>query len=235
MPHDKQFGSIFTQGFADDDLYVGAAHELGHGMFGLKHPFDNDYKIPALSTDNLMDYADGTHLAKWQWDLIHDPGIILRVFERDKDAMKYKDILLDQEYFIRDGKINTESFVYKYPSITQMLKTQTVRNFISKLNSAQSNISNLIFETGGPAGLASIDIKFIAKVLRNGKEEIRLVSINELNPEQYKKAKIALNVWYIKSDVESNDIPFAHEFFIHGSQYIDEINKLNLDELSLSR
>jgi hypothetical protein len=36
-----------------------------------------------------MDYTDGTHIAKWQWDLIHDPGVIVRVFERDEDAMVY--------------------------------------------------------------------------------------------------------------------------------------------------
>jgi hypothetical protein len=60
---------------------------LGHGKFQLKHPFDSDYKIPAGSTGNLMDYADNaTHIAKWQWDLIHDPGMIVRVFERDRDA-----------------------------------------------------------------------------------------------------------------------------------------------------
>jgi hypothetical protein len=99
------------------------------------------------------------------------------------------------------------------------------------LNPVKSNISNLIFETEGPVGLASININFIANILRNGKEEIRLVSINELNQDQYKKAIIALRVWYIKSDVEDNDIPFAHELFIHGNQYVDEINKLNLDEL----
>jgi hypothetical protein len=51
--------------------------------------------MPMLSTDNLMDYNDGTHIAKWQWDLIHDPGVIVRVFERDKDAM---DISQDTDY-----------------------------------------------------------------------------------------------------------------------------------------
>jgi hypothetical protein len=96
MPRDKQFGYMFTQGFTtDNELYIGTAHELGHGMFSLKHPFDNDYKMPALSTDNLMDYNDETHIAKWQWDLIHDPGVILRVFERDEDAM---DISQDTDY-----------------------------------------------------------------------------------------------------------------------------------------
>jgi hypothetical protein len=129
-----------------------------------------------------MDYTPGaTHIAKWQWDLIHDPGVVLMVFEKDKDAMKYKEPLLDQEYFIRNGEINTVSFVYKYPSVIKMLKTQTVRNFISKLDPVKSNISNLIFETGGPVGLASVNINFIAKILRNGKEEIRIVDINEGN------------------------------------------------------
>jgi hypothetical protein len=34
-----------------------------------------------------MDYTPGArHIAKWQWDLMHDPGIVVRVFERDKDA-----------------------------------------------------------------------------------------------------------------------------------------------------
>jgi hypothetical protein len=67
-------------------------------MFGLKHPFDSDYKIPALSTDNLMDYTGGTHIAKWQWDLIHDPGVIVRVFERDRDAMRVNVLSLSEKH-----------------------------------------------------------------------------------------------------------------------------------------
>jgi hypothetical protein len=99
MPRDKQFGYMFTQGFATaDELYIGVAHELGHGMFSLKHPFDNDYKMPMLSTDNLMDYNDGNHIAKWQWDLIHDPGVILRVFERDEDAMRVNILSLSEKH-----------------------------------------------------------------------------------------------------------------------------------------
>jgi hypothetical protein len=34
-----------------------------------------------------MDYSGNAHIAKWQWDLIHDPGVVVRVFEKDKDAM----------------------------------------------------------------------------------------------------------------------------------------------------
>jgi|GEM_PF-6425280 len=34
-------------------------------------------------TSNLMDYNGGTHLAKWQWDVVHDPALIPGVFEGD--------------------------------------------------------------------------------------------------------------------------------------------------------
>jgi hypothetical protein len=33
-----------------------------------------------------MDYSNGSRLAKWQWDLANDPGVIIRVFEKDEDA-----------------------------------------------------------------------------------------------------------------------------------------------------
>jgi hypothetical protein len=91
MPRGQQFGYMFTKGFPNKTvMYTAAAHELGHGVFVLKHTFDNDYQIPAGSTDNLMDYADNaTHIAKWQWDLMHDPGVVMRVFERDKDTEIY--------------------------------------------------------------------------------------------------------------------------------------------------
>jgi hypothetical protein len=47
MPRGKQFGYLFTQGFSSStNLYIAAAHELGHGKFILKHTFDNDYQIP---------------------------------------------------------------------------------------------------------------------------------------------------------------------------------------------
>jgi hypothetical protein len=90
MPRNKQFGYIFTGSFTgNDEMHLAVAHELGHGQFVLKHTFDKDYKLPQGKTDNLMDYTRGArHIAKWQWDLMHDPGVVMRVFERDKDAMQ---------------------------------------------------------------------------------------------------------------------------------------------------
>ncbi len=89
MPRGKQFGYIFKNGFGStENLCIGIAHELGHGQFQLKHPFDNSYGLKEKELpENLMDYKDGTSLAKWQWDGINDPGLVNRLFERDEDGM----------------------------------------------------------------------------------------------------------------------------------------------------
>jgi hypothetical protein len=90
MPRGGQFGYIFTKDFQGDaEILQTIAHELGHGKLLLKHTFDKDYGIAQGTTDNLMDYAKGkTHLAKWQWDVLADPGIAQGVFDSDEDGMK---------------------------------------------------------------------------------------------------------------------------------------------------
>jgi hypothetical protein len=88
MPRSKQFGYIFTETAAkvNDGLIRTIAHEISHGAFHLNHTFDNQYRIPEKSTDNLMDYTDGTKLVKHQWDAIHDPGLVIGMFERDEEG-----------------------------------------------------------------------------------------------------------------------------------------------------
>ncbi|MDL2330425.1 hypothetical protein LJC62_00190 [Odoribacter sp. OttesenSCG-928-A06] len=87
MPRNKQFAYLFYNSFPNfQDAAVAAAHEIGHGYFKLKHTFDG-YGLAQGTTENLMDYAGGTDIAKWQWDQLHDMGIVFRVFERDEDAM----------------------------------------------------------------------------------------------------------------------------------------------------
>ncbi len=88
MPRNCQFGYVFRQDFTGFDSFcLAVAHELCHGRLSLKHIFDNSYGLSEGDlAENLMDYRDGSHLAKWQWDLIHDPGVVVRIFERDKDV-----------------------------------------------------------------------------------------------------------------------------------------------------
>lgn len=49
------------------------AHELGHGIFKLEHPFEV-YKTAEKSTDLLMDYSAGTVLNHQDWKQINDPA-----------------------------------------------------------------------------------------------------------------------------------------------------------------
>ncbi|KAF2338995.1 fibronectin type III domain-containing protein [Flavobacterium ginsenosidimutans] len=66
MPLGGQYAFVF-----DNNLKT-AAHELGHGVFGLKHPFSTDTE--SGKTDLLMDYGNGTVLSHNDWDIIHSGG-----------------------------------------------------------------------------------------------------------------------------------------------------------------
>ncbi|MEY8862121.1 fibronectin type III domain-containing protein [Tenacibaculum singaporense] len=81
MPLKRQFGFVFTQ----QDAGRISAHELGHGIFGLKHPFDqyNDSNSEA-KTDYLMDYGSGTRFSHMDWQKLHAPGIQLYWFQGDE-------------------------------------------------------------------------------------------------------------------------------------------------------
>ncbi|MDR1203628.1 MAG: hypothetical protein LBL58_18625, partial [Tannerellaceae bacterium] len=91
MPHGKQFGYIFLSGISKNEAGHVIAHELGHGLWKLKHTFDDSYGKTAAATegttDNLMDYNKGAHLAKWQWDVMREPAIFDGVFDSDEEGM----------------------------------------------------------------------------------------------------------------------------------------------------
>jgi murein DD-endopeptidase MepM/ murein hydrolase activator NlpD len=86
MPRGSQFGYLFWDA-SQDMLAKTAAHEIGHGLFRLKHTFDEDYRIPQNSTNNLMDYGNGTSLSYWQWLQLFDAPTVWDIFENDGDAM----------------------------------------------------------------------------------------------------------------------------------------------------
>jgi hypothetical protein len=56
------------------------AHELGHGIFKLEHPFEQ-YNTSESSTDLLMDYSSGTVLNHQDWKQINDPAFKLYAFQ----------------------------------------------------------------------------------------------------------------------------------------------------------
>jgi hypothetical protein len=83
------------------------AHELGHGAFNLYHTFaDKNNIAPEGATQNLMDYAGGTELWHYQWDLIHDPESMALAFLQDESEAEM--VNEDTELTITYKKLNDD-------------------------------------------------------------------------------------------------------------------------------
>lgn len=90
MPRGKQFGYIFMRNTVNTPRLI--AHELGHGIFTLRHSFDVNYSGDKFksATGNLMDYNDGVDLAVWQWNILAHPAP-LTWFDSGDDGMSVED------------------------------------------------------------------------------------------------------------------------------------------------
>lgn len=88
MPRGKQFGYLFMDNISSHELPRLIAHELGHGIFTLSHTFDVNYGGDGSKqkTLNLMDYANGSDLAAFQWNVMANPAP-LTWFDSEEDAM----------------------------------------------------------------------------------------------------------------------------------------------------
>ncbi|MBO0590847.1 EndoU domain-containing protein [Cellulophaga sp. E16_2] len=91
MPLQRQFGFVFNGALATGeeskgDLTAVTAHELGHGIFALQHPF-TEYGTEEKATDWLMDYKDGaTDLNHMNWAQMHNPALKFYVFQDEEDG-----------------------------------------------------------------------------------------------------------------------------------------------------
>lgn len=79
MPLKGQFGYVFSN--AKSKI---ASHELGHGVFGLEHPFKS--KAEEGKTNFLMDYGNGLNLWHNDWKQINDPKFRFYLFQRDSEG-----------------------------------------------------------------------------------------------------------------------------------------------------
>jgi hypothetical protein len=130
------------------------AHELGHGLGGLKHTFPD---IPEGSSDNLMDYGDDNHLSYQQWKSLRNPVVINWFDEEEDGSYTEEDIIsyfnnekiwrLANEttaYPLIDGtllKIEgvTEVMFEKYGRVSRFkIGTETYKAFYLKYNYVQS-------------------------------------------------------------------------------------------------
>ncbi len=79
MPIKSQFGFLFA-GVADKATII--AHELGHGIFGLEHPFKT-YGTSKGTTGFVMDYGQNDIFNHMDWEEIFAPGFKLFDFNLD--------------------------------------------------------------------------------------------------------------------------------------------------------
>ncbi|UWY27743.1 fibronectin type III domain-containing protein [Flavobacterium sp. TR2] len=99
-----QFGYVFNS--ADDKT---PAHELGHGIFRLEHPFET-YNTSESSTNLLMDYGSGTVLNHLDWKQINDPAFKLYAFQSQSSGELLNGYGLTPDFkFITAGKSNIVS------------------------------------------------------------------------------------------------------------------------------
>jgi len=92
MPRGNTYGFVFVNGGNAQTLSHTAAHELGHGVWSLRHTFDEAYGSAIAATEgttqNLMDYSsNGTQTAYFQWSAIIDPPLWVNPFEGDDAGM----------------------------------------------------------------------------------------------------------------------------------------------------
>ncbi len=154
MPRGQQFGYLFAEGLSDQQLALAAAHEVGHGVFHLQHTFSYSGLKQGDLPSNVMDYANSNSLsfgegrgevAKLQWDLIHDPGLVIGVFETDKGAEMAGGIAYVADKFDQNG----DPIPFKYGT-SQCKYFSVDKGWIGKFSDKDiENIKSLFINKNG--------------------------------------------------------------------------------------
>ncbi|WP_109097454.1 fibronectin type III domain-containing protein [Aquimarina sp. AU58] len=133
MPLKSQFGYIF-QGATDDARTI--AHELGHGVFGLEHPFE-EYGTTEATTHFMMDYKGGTAFNHMDWKNIFAPGFKLYWFQGDEDGESSNSVVKTKNEKV---KIILDYFKKRYNGVDENL---IWKSFIVKRNGREELIADL--------------------------------------------------------------------------------------------
>ena len=207
MPLGKQFGYLFRDDFKSfEDFATAAAHELGHGRLLLRHPFDKSLGLSEGDLpDNLMDYRNGRSLAKWQWDVIHDPGVVVRIFERDEDGaivdntMETGDLVKGENIGLTPaGKVifNVQSLV-KGEKVIFLLKPNMPYIYGFKIytdNSGKEEILEEYFWTGNTykSSNGSIEQSSKVRLTYNDRDDIETYIYRIVDACYYQKAPVKI-------------------------------------------
>jgi hypothetical protein len=151
-----------------------SGHELGHGAFGLEHPFTHHQGLDEFGMENLMSWnPTATKLCKYQWDLIQHPAywLIGKYGSGESEAMVAEDkanqwgiIIIGADYFKEKvnnallriyasnlGHIVLDEIKYQiklYKSTTPLKIEQSLFNESFDYNINTINFAGVVFYAG---------------------------------------------------------------------------------------
>ena len=131
-----QFGFVFDQ--TERTL----AHELGHGIFKLAHPFK---KKQHGNVPSLMDYTSDENLLFADWKQINDPAFKIGIFQGQSEGEQISDILLLSRFI---ENIKAHSFKIDYDYSKKELSDETI-NFLPEVTLRFSKLEDSGFYSSG--------------------------------------------------------------------------------------
>ncbi|MDR7211932.1 hypothetical protein [Flavobacterium piscis] len=233
------------------------AHELGHGIFKLEHPFET-YKTTESSTDLLMDYSSGTVLNHQDWKQINDPVFKLYAFQSQASGEYETDGHYSTVYLVslmlgmNPAKALELAKATEAPDTTIHSETKFEMNDTwAHMNGSQQNIHSL---TGGFHGIEEFftaikflnpktnDINELGKLLHRFGDTYAHTKIGNLKPEDVLEDKDLKNVdsltiqkytneWKIESEnsLQSEVKPWIKFFNYYLGKYgIDFLDDVQL-------
>jgi hypothetical protein len=157
MPFNRQFGFIYASNQSITELTRTMAHELGYGAFRLKHIFSNENNFiqDQGQTPNIMDYASGSELLKYQWDECHDFDLGCNWFEDGDEGKSAIDDLNRIKKLVAElnkrAKIKFNETTEKYPKLI----IKNIDYFPSvKIREENTGVANAFYEK--PASIIAI-------------------------------------------------------------------------------
>ncbi|WP_316633141.1 fibronectin type III domain-containing protein [uncultured Flavobacterium sp.] len=176
-----QFGYVFNS--ANDKT---PAHELGHGIFKLEHPFEQ-YKTSESGTDLLMDNGSGAVLNHQDWKQINDPAFKLYAFQSQAsgESLLIKgltDDLVAQLITLPSSANTCLNFAVGNGKFVKFDQA-TFSNF-EKINIVDGVLKSIYLKENNSLGKIGGDYKFIMsykpiKTVQNG-ESYEVVSTSDL-------------------------------------------------------
>jgi hypothetical protein len=165
---------------------VGFCRDAMHGVSTLNHTFDSQYQIARSSTNNLMDYKGGTVLVKHQWDAIHDPGLVIGMFERDEEGASFWDgklTILDNKHTLLFNHIYENNHEGNLKYLEKIQNSRQISPSETSLNLDYTNASEKIWINSWKLRTSTSDeiVSKIIKKVQNAEKgkKIESMSLNE--------------------------------------------------------